>query len=111
METAKILAHRLDIKKNRLVPTENLESTGYADQLVNEISEKYKDIENIAIVGHEPYLSSLISVLISGEANVSMTLKKGSVCHLSVEKLEYGKCANLNWLMPPAHLIHIGENS
>ena len=111
METAAILAKRLDVKKSRIIPTEHLEATGYADQLINEINEKYGDAEEIALVGHEPYLSNLVSVLLTGDANISMTLKKGSVCKLSVDTLQYGRCANLDWLLSPAQLIHIGENA
>lgn len=111
METAAILAKRLDVKKNRIIPTEHLEATGYADQLINEINEKYAEAEEIALIGHEPYLSNLVSVLLTGDANISMTLKKGSVCKLSVDTLQYGRCANLDWLLSPAQLIHIGENA
>ena len=111
METAAILAKRLDVKKNKIIPTEHLEATGYADQLINEINEKYAEAEEIALVGHEPYLSNLVSVLLTGDANISMTLKKGSVCKLSVDTLQYRRCANLDWLLSPAQLIHIGENA
>jgi phosphohistidine phosphatase len=111
METAKILANRLDVKKSKVIATEHLQATGYADQLINEIAEKYSEAEQVALVGHEPYLSGLVSVLLCGEANLSLTLKKGSVCNLSIDTLQYGKCANLNWLLSPSQLIHIGENS
>jgi phosphohistidine phosphatase len=111
METAKILAKRLDVKKDRLLATEHLEPTGYAGYLIDEIMEKYSGVERIAIVGHEPYLSHLISMLVSGGENVSMTLKKGGVCRLSVDTFLYGKCANLDWLLSPAQLVEIGEGA
>ena len=111
LETAKIIAHRLDVKKDKVIATKHLEATGYVDELIKEINENHGDVENIALVGHEPSLTGLISVLLCGDANMSLTLKKGGVCHLSVDTLQYGKCANLNWLLAPAQLIHIGENS
>lgn len=111
METARILANRLGVKKDKLVATSHLATTGYADELINEINENYNKVENVALVGHEPYLSGLISMLLCGEANISLTLKKGGVCHLSIDTLQYGKCADLKWLLAPAQLIHIGENS
>ena len=111
METAKILANRLDVKKDRMILSEHLATTGNAKQLIDEIKGKYKDVENIALVGHEPNLSSLISLLFCGDANGSLILKKGGVCFLSTDALEYGKCATLHWLSSPAQLIHIGENS
>lgn len=111
MDTARILANRLDVKKDKIIATNHLLATGYADELVKEINEKYSEVENLALVGHEPYLSGLISVLLAGESNISLTLKKGGVCHLSIDTLQYGKCADLKWLLAPAQLIHIGENS
>jgi phosphohistidine phosphatase len=110
MDTARILANRLDVKKDKVIATGNLEPTGYADELIKEINEKYGDVENLALVGHEPYLSGLISVLLSGESNISLTLKKGGVCHLAIDTLQYGKCADLKWLLAPSQLVQIGEN-
>jgi phosphohistidine phosphatase len=77
--------------------------------LVDEINEKYSGIENIALVGHEPYLSSLVSVLVAGDPNVSLNLKKGGICCLSIDALAYARCANLDWLLSPAQLVEIGE--
>lgn len=111
METARILANRLDVKKDKLIATSHLGTSGYADQLIQEIHEKYDEVENLALVGHEPYLCNLISVLLCGNGDISLTLKKGGVCHLSIEALKFGKCADLKWLLTPAQLIHIGENA
>jgi len=95
MDTARILANRLDVKKNRVIPTDHLEITGYPDHLINEIRDKYMDRENLILVGHEPYLSDLVSVLVSGGAGMTIRLKKGGVCCLSAEDLQYAKmCPN-----------------
>jgi phosphohistidine phosphatase len=108
METAKIVAKRLDVKKDKLIQTEHLAHTGYPDQLINEINKKYKDVENLALVGHEPYLSALISVLTSGHADTVICLKKGGVCSLSLDTLKYERCARLDWLLAPFQLVEIG---
>jgi len=92
-----------------MICIDQLAPTGYADQLIDEINEKYGDIQNIAIIGHEPYLSNLASVLITGDPNASIILKKGGVCRLSVEKSQYGRCAMLEWLLSPTQLVEIGE--
>ena len=34
----------------------------------------------IMVVGHEPYLSALISTLIAGTEELSITLEKGGLC-------------------------------
>lgn len=108
-QTAHILAKKFDLKEERMICIDQLAPTGYADQLIDEINEKYGDIQNIAIIGHEPYLSNLASVLITGDPNASIILKKGGVCRLSVEKIQYGRCAMLEWLLSPTQLVEIGE--
>ena len=58
----------------------------------------FRSWESILLVGHEPYLSQLISVLIGGE-KMRVDFKKGGLCGLSADSLAYGKCATLEWLM------------
>ena len=107
-QTARILAKSFDMDKGDVVVTGHLAPTGYADQLVTEIHEKYGDRESVALVGHEPYLSSLASMLLTGDANASILLKKGGVCRLSIEDLQYGRCASLEWLLSASQLGEIG---
>jgi phosphohistidine phosphatase len=107
-QTARILANKFELNKKKVILTEHLTPAGYPDQLVNEINENFAEVANIALVGHEPALSSLVSMLVSGDPALSVTLKKGSVCRVSVETLEYGRCATLDWLLAPAQLVKIG---
>ena len=90
-----------------MVTTEDLAPGGDANRLMTDIREKYGTAENVALVGHEPGLSRLISVLLSGDETIPITLKKGGVCCLSVDKLEYGRCATLEWLLAPAQLTEM----
>jgi phosphohistidine phosphatase len=106
-DTAGILQEKLQLEKDKLVTIAGLAPGADANRLINEISQKYGATENIALVGHEPGLSSLISTLISGDPTLPITLKKGGICCLSVEKLEYGRCATLEWLMAPAQSIRV----
>jgi phosphohistidine phosphatase len=58
-------------------------------------------VESLAAVGHEPQLSQLVSLLLTGSANaVRLALKKGSVTHLDVAD-ERGV---LHWLATPKSL-------
>lgn len=61
------------------------------------------------LVGHEPYLSDLIAMLVAGDPSVSITMKKGGLCCLSIDNLGYEKCATLEWLMMPAQLTRTGK--
>ncbi len=107
-QTARILAKKFGLSKGQVILIEHLAPAGYADQLVNEINENYNEVANIALVGHEPSLSALVSMLVSGDPTLSVTLKKGGICRLSVETLQYGRCATLDWLLSPAQLVEIG---
>ena len=108
-QTTEVLAKTFELDKEKVLETDYLIPTGYPDKLIDEINEKYSDVEKIALVGHEPYLSGLVSMLVAGDPDISLNLKKGGVCCLSIDKLEYGRCANLNWLLSPAQLVEIGE--
>jgi phosphohistidine phosphatase len=59
----------------------------------------------LMIVGHEPMLSRIVSVLLTGSDAASVPLKKGGLCKLVVDDLRYGKCASLEWFLTPRLLI------
>ena len=60
--------------------------------------------QRVLLVGHEPDLSEFISLLISGNSNVMVELKKGALCKLTTNRLAFGRCATLNWLLAPKQL-------
>lgn len=107
-QTARILAKKYELGKDKVVLTENLSPGAHADLLVNEINGTHGGAGHIALVGHEPFLSSLASLLISGDPGLSLMLKKGGVCCLTIDKLQFGRCATLDWLLTPAQLVGIG---
>ena len=108
-QTAKIVKKTFGLGKDQVVETEHLAPTGYGDQLIQFINEHYAATPNIALVGHEPSLGNLISVLVAGDPNISFTLKKGGICLLSADTLQYGRCATLDWLLSPSQLAELGE--
>jgi phosphohistidine phosphatase len=103
-ETAKIVAKTFGMKKKQLVLSEHLTPSGFANDLIAEINEKYP-VDNLMLVGHEPYLSDLIVMLLAGGPSISIVVKKGGLCQLSVDRLAYGKCATLEWLLAPKQFI------
>ena len=104
-ETAEITGEILECKAP-VKFTPNLASDGNPSTLLKEIKEDYPRSGSILIVGHEPYLSGLISVLISGRADISIRLRKAGLCKLAVEGLRLGKCATLEWLISPSQLVY-----
>ena len=99
-QTAEILAKSYDLR-DKLVLTPALLPEAPASQIINEINEKYLQSGNVVLIGHQPGLNMLISMLISGDPTLSITLKKGGLCHLSSEQLRYDRCATLEWLLYP----------
>src|SRR5512146_857348 len=106
-DTARILRKELDLGKDKVITVEDLAPGGDATRLMRDIREKYGAPESVALVGHEPGLSRLISVLLSGDPTLLITLKKGGAGCLSTDKLEYGRCATLEWLLAPAQLTEM----
>jgi len=99
-ETAEIIERGLRLQ-GRLELTEHLSPSGDVEKLVYELNKVRPTPENILLVGHEPYLSSLISLLCTGGSHLALTLKKGGLCRLEVEILHCARCASLEWLLSP----------
>jgi hypothetical protein len=46
----------------------------------------------------------LISLLLSGDSGLCITMKKGGLCKLTVNALKHGQCAELEWLLTPKQM-------
>jgi phosphohistidine phosphatase len=103
-QTADIVADVCGLRKV-LRETDTLAVDGDPEALIAEL--KKVDATSILLVGHEPYLSELISHLLVGDASLDVTMKKGGLCKLTVGMLKYGKCATLDWLIPPSLSTHL----
>jgi phosphohistidine phosphatase len=101
--TAEILAEAQQSRK-KVELTDHLTPGGSVKKLVELINRREPAPEDVLLVGHEPYLSDLISLLLSGTSQVAVVMKKAALCKLSIEVLEPGHCATLEWLVTPKHL-------
>ncbi|MGH7942752.1 MAG: phosphohistidine phosphatase SixA [Limisphaerales bacterium] len=99
-KTAEIVAEELKLEK-RLKLSDTLKSESDPKTMVAEIARLSPMPENVLVVGHEPYLSHLISLLVSGDGDLAMDFKKGGLCKLEVEKLDGAAKAKLVWLLTP----------
>jgi phosphohistidine phosphatase len=106
-ETAEILADVFKMKKE-IELNGNLVPMGDPDLLIAEMNEKYT-ANSVALVGHEPFISGMVGLLVSENANIDMTVKKGGVCRLSADDLHHTRKATLEWLLTPGILVEIGE--
>ncbi|HWX22806.1 MAG TPA: phosphohistidine phosphatase SixA [Candidatus Binatia bacterium] len=106
-QTAGIVAEAFDTRK-KLEFSEALAPAGSPKELLGWLNHRKPSPENVLLVGHEPYLSELISLLVSGDAGFSVTMKKGGLCKLSLNSVPYGRCATLEWLLTPKQMALMG---
>ena len=106
-ETAEVLADVFKIKKD-VIFSDNLMPMGDPDLLITELSGKY-GMDSVALVGHEPFLTALIGLLVSESGQVDLTLKKGGVCRLFADDLRSTRKATMDWLLTPGVLVEISE--
>ncbi|HSB67949.1 MAG TPA: phosphohistidine phosphatase SixA [Candidatus Methylomirabilis sp.] len=105
-QTAQDVASQMGAeKKLRLTP--HLAPDGDPRALVRQIASLGAASGRILLVGHEPCLSELISLLVSGDARTAITLKKAGLCKLTVQRLRHGRCAVLEWLLTPGQMERI----
>jgi len=102
-QTAEIVARSFKAKK-RLAFSDALTPDGDPKVLIRQLNELAPAPENVLLVGHEPYLSRLVALLISGGETAGLELKKGGLCKLEAEALRSGRCATLAWLLTPKQM-------
>jgi phosphohistidine phosphatase len=72
---------------------------------ISEALQSHADTERLAVVGHEPNLSELISLLIAGSAEaVDIDLKKGAVVCVDAGPFPLAGEAAILWSVPPRAL-------
>jgi phosphohistidine phosphatase len=107
-QTAEIVAGVLMIEKHMELSM-NLEPDGSIKSLLAELKKNYAGRRSVLVVGHEPLLSQLISVLVSGNDGLLIVMKKGGLCKLTIDELTIGRCAALDWLMTPRQMMCLKE--
>ncbi len=101
-QTAEIVVEELGCQK-LLRTCEALGCGGQLKEVFLELETLCGKHESALLVGHEPDLSRLISVLLSGAPELAITMKKGGLAKLYLEKAAPG-AARLDWLLGPKHL-------
>lgn len=103
-QTAEIVANSLGMRR-ALEFRDELTPAGDPKALLRVINRISPKSENLLLVGHEPYLSGLLSVLICGQADAAIDLKKNGLVKIeAAQRLKFGRCATLNWLLTPRQL-------
>jgi phosphohistidine phosphatase len=67
------------------------------------------DEHTIAIVGHEPHLSGLVTWLMTSTKTSRIELKKGAACLLEFSRSPAAGAGTLRWSLTPSHLRLLAE--
>ena len=102
-QTAELISKALEGRK-KLELSDSLTPGGSMKKLIDLLNHLQSRPESVLLVGHEPYLSGLISLLVSGKEDCAVVMKKGGLCKLSTETLKHGRCAALEWLLTPKQM-------
>ena len=105
-QTAEVIAGVFDLNE-KVELCDALSADAEPTALIEEINTNFGDRQSVLSVGLEPYLSTLISTLVAGRGDLSLPMKKGGLCKLTADRLRYGHCAKLDWLLAPKHLTRI----
>ncbi|MCX8109264.1 MAG: phosphohistidine phosphatase SixA [Verrucomicrobiae bacterium] len=102
-QTAQLIAKELRTS-GEIIYTPALAPTSDSWSVIRAVHNLSPHPTNVLLVGHEPLLSTTISILLAGKPNLQLKLKKGGLAKLSVRRLRSGSCARLNWLLTPAQM-------
>jgi phosphohistidine phosphatase len=104
MQTAEILRERYRLGRVRICDA--LASADY-DAVIEAVVES--DASPVALVGHEPWMSELLSYLVSGDsAAVAVNFKKGGAALVRSSGEPHPGGCWLEWLIPPGVLRRLG---
>lgn len=103
-QTAEIVVEKLQPDRS-IEYIAHLQPDGDREVFVGQTLTQCGEGDTVLIVGHEPYLSGLISLLVCGDDSLNMNFKKGGLCKLSIPSLRVGKCATMEWLLTPGQIF------
>jgi phosphohistidine phosphatase len=105
-ETADIVAKAVG-DRAEIAVSEHLAPDGDPSAMLKELEKYHQEKRNVLLVGHEPYLSGLISLLVAGDLSLNLGLRKGALCKVSVEHPTQDHTGTLRWLLTPKQLISL----
>jgi len=103
-QTAAILARHW---KGRVEVWPELAPGARPEALVARLA-RHQAMPALALVGHEPSLSAMVSNLVAGEARSFVQLKKGGACRVDFPGEVGPGQAQLRWLLTPRQLRGLG---
>jgi phosphohistidine phosphatase len=97
VQTAYIVADIVGVKN--VMQTEYLTPGSDHRQIFQQLNELRRD--RILLVGHEPHLSTMISLLVAGSRSAHIDMRKGTLASLEAVDSVGPATAILRWILPP----------
>lgn len=109
-QTAEIAAAALGQRK-KLRHEPALQADRSPQEFVARLAGKLAEHQRILAVGHEPFLSSLATLLLGLPGGSAVIMKKGGLCKLAIAQLKPKPVAQLEWLLTPRQLRLLADQS
>ena len=110
LQTAQIVAKRLKIKKAKIEEWDELKPEGNRPDLYRKLAQ-FKLESSVLIVGHEPYLSNLVTEVVFGNPAGGIVLKKAGIARLGLTSVQPKPKGELRWLLTPRHLKKLAKRT
>jgi phosphohistidine phosphatase len=78
------------------------------EQTIRQLWRRCEKLDSVLLVGHEPQLSAIGSLLLAGDSGLALELGKGGAFKIEVDQLQPGT-AILDWWLTPRQLRRLGE--
>jgi phosphohistidine phosphatase len=105
-ETAAIVAAGAKFDRE-IVETEALSPDTDPRELFDVLNESFRSARRILIVGHQPELGSLVSMLTAGDLSFSLNFKKGAICKISFSNDVDAGAGSFEWFLTPKLLAKL----
>ncbi|HUQ18356.1 MAG TPA: phosphohistidine phosphatase SixA [Gemmatimonadaceae bacterium] len=101
-QTGDIVADEMEVEDQEV--TDVLKPEAALEEFVK-WCEPHAEKNLVAIVGHEPHLSALVTWLVSGNRQSRIELKKGGACLIEFDAGAKHDSGTLAWLLTPRQLV------
>jgi phosphohistidine phosphatase len=105
-QTAEVVARALKVKKGRMEGWSELKPEGKRPELYRRLSQ-FKQGSSILVVGHEPYLSTMIGEIVFGNSAGNIILKKSGLARIGITSFRPNIKGELRWLLTPKLLKNV----
>ena len=106
MQTAEIVLDGL-AATCRLEVSDALAPSAYPQDIIDELARTRSSLASVMVVGHEPHLSSLVSLVSSGSPDAAIRLRKGGLCKLRIPILGTGRSGRIEWSITPRQMTRL----